>query len=68
MLESIVIGNEHEKPKNNFFSTSDLEHLGKMGKTVVESFLPEDFWNLSYFAKLKVNKHIILWSIHLIFG
>jgi hypothetical protein len=43
MLESIVIGNEHEKPKNNLFSTSDLEHLGKMGKTVVESCMPEDF-------------------------
>ena len=43
MLESIVIGNEHEKPKNNLFSTSDLEHLGKMGKTVFESCMPEDF-------------------------
>lgn len=35
LIESIVIGNDHDKPKQNFFSTSDLQHLGKLGKTVI---------------------------------
>jgi hypothetical protein len=41
MLESLVIGGE--PPRKSVHSTFDLDKLGKMGKNIGESYMPEDF-------------------------
>lgn len=55
MLESVVVGNEHEKIRSDGFRTTDLEVLGKLGKTLIESYMPEDFQNWKLLKSSRIN-------------